>query len=149
MVSRTAKEEIRTGHAISLNLPAHIPLAPFFHRKAFEHKIWGKTGEQYTDRRNDVQASYRRKGYEVEIRTEGDDPSKAPVADEELHFNSQSGTQFDGLRHFGHLSLNVYYGGIPRKDLQAHFDGKIQHTHNFHADLKSQSVHLGIQDWAA
>lgn len=148
VVARTAKEEIRTGHAISLNLPAHIPLKPYFSRKPFEHKIWGKTGGLYTERRQEIQDEMRERGYTTEIRTEGDDETKAPVSDEEIHFNSQSGTQWDGLRHFGHLSLNCFYQGIPRQDIQSHY-GDQKHTHNFHADAKSQTVQLGIQDWAA
>lgn len=90
----------------------------------------------------------KRKGYHVETRAEGDEATKAPVSDEEIHVNSQSGTQWDGLRHFGHLSLNCFYQGIPRKDVQSHY-GEQHHTHNPHADLKSNSVQLGIQDWAA
>jgi hypothetical protein len=170
VVARTAKDEIRTGHSISLNLPVHIPLKPFFHRKPFEHKIWGKEGGLYTERRKEIQDAMRKRGYDTEIRTEGDDESKAPVSDEELHFNSQSGTQWDGLRHFGHLSLNCFYqgmlscvhwirqtrtitysnvfSGIPRQDIQSHY-GEIKHTHNYHADSNSQTIQLGIQDWAA
>jgi hypothetical protein len=110
--------------------------------------LWGKSGNFYAAGRKEVQTTMKRKGYHVEVRTEGDDETKVPVSDEEVHFNSQSGTQWDGLRHFGHLSLNCFYQGIPRKDIQSHY-GQQQHTHNPHADLKSHAVQLGIQDWAA
>lgn len=127
---------------------AHTPRQPYFHRKPFEHKIWGKSGTVYAERRKSVQTTMRRKGYTVEDRTEGDDENKGAVSDEEIHFNSQSGTQWDGLRHFGHLTLNCFYQGIPRQDIQSHF-GLQRHTHNPHADAKSHAVQLGIQDWAA
>lgn len=110
--------------------------------------MWGSSGGAIVQHRKEVQDTMRRKGYHVEIRTEGDDENKMPVSDEEVSFNSQSGTQWDSLRHFGHLSLNCFYQGIPRQDIQSHF-GEIKHTHNPDADAKSQTVQLGIQDWAA
>lgn len=147
LVARTAKEEVRTGHAISLNWPVHLPLDPLFKRRKAQHTLFANGSTDVVERRQAVQDTMRRKGYHVEVRLENDDPARAPLSDDELHINTQSGTQWDGLRHFGHISLNCFYQGIPRHDIHSTFDMN-RHTHNPHADAKSLAAQLGIQNWA-
>jgi kynurenine formamidase len=148
VVAKTAREEIRSGHAISLNWPVHLPLQPMFGRRAAEHKLIAKHPKEVVERRQAVQDTMRRKGYQIESRVENDDATKAPLSDDELHINTQSGTQWDGLRHFGHISLNCFYQGIPRQDIQSTFDIANRHTHNPHVDEKAHAAQLGIQNWA-
>jgi kynurenine formamidase len=147
LIAKTAKEEIRTGHAISLNWPIHLPLTPFFGRRSAQHKLLARRANDFAQRREAVQDTMKRKGYHVESRTENDDPSQGPLSDDELHINTQSGTQWDGMRHYGHISLNCFYQGIPRKDIHSTFD-QITHTQNPYADVKSHAAQLGIQNWA-
>lgn len=141
VVLRTAKDEIRTGHTVSLNLPLHLPLKPFFHRKALDHTIWGKKGGRYQEAREAVRAAMGEQGHAVQIRAKGEE---AAVSDEEIHLNSQSGTQWDGLRHFGHLTLDCFYQGVPRDAIQSTF-GTQKHDA---IEPAKDTDRLGIQSWA-
>ncbi|CAO1624305.1 unnamed protein product [Sympodiomycopsis kandeliae] len=113
---RAAKEEIRTGTSISLSWPMHLPLQPGFSRRKFEHKAWGKknaTGEM------------------------------GAKSDDEIHLNPQSGSQWDGFAHFGHLQLNSFYGGHSREQIH----------NSFNRDKDSSSTEpyshgLSIHHWA-
>lgn len=154
LVARTAKEEIRTGQTISLNWAAHLPLSPFFNRRAAQHNIWGKGGPQILERRRAVKEGMRLKGYAVDSRHDEDEQS-APISDDELHINTQSGTQWDGLRHYGHISLNCFYQGIPRKTIQDQYTGRDSHVGNESLlttqpdnDAQSAASRLGIHNWA-
>ncbi len=50
-----------------------------------------------------------------------DDPA-VPISDELLELNTQSGSQWDGLRHYGHLPLSVFYGGASRASIHDSFN---------------------------
>jgi len=36
--------------------------------------------------------------------------------DDELHFNTQSGSQWDSLKHFGHQKSRMYYNGLSHEE---------------------------------
>lgn len=162
VVARTAKEEIRTGHAVSLNWATHLPIDPYFHRKRAHHTLWGKGGKAIVERRVAVRESMRRKGYATELRHDAQNPEAAPISDDEMHINTQSGTQWDGLRHYGHISLDCFYQGIPRAAIQNTFTGKGSEEGNERvligkdagADVhpgvaaSSPAARLGIHNWA-
>jgi len=113
VVARAAKEEIRTGKSVCLNWPLQFLTAPAFGRPAVVHDIVRKHGRT------------------------------GPHRDDELHMNTQSGTQWDGLRHFGIGRHNVFYQGVPDEEIPV---GKIDipHAHKVNPDL----IKLGIHNWA-
>lgn len=74
----------------------HLPIDPAFGRKAATHTPWGKGGDFYTSHRRAVLHERRVAGEAVEDRSDGDE--KAAVSDDEIHINTQSGSQWDGLR---------------------------------------------------
>ncbi|KAJ6070531.1 putative cyclase [Penicillium canescens] len=43
--------------------------------------------------------------------------SSGLVFDDTLSMNTQSGSQWDGFRHFGHMTKNVFYNGLLRADV--------------------------------
>lgn len=118
VILRAAKDEIKVGRTVSLNWPVHLPAEPFFRRKALTHKPFGKGGAAYTDPRDAYVASIRATNPDVTVRED----TKVPVSDEMLELNTQSGSQWDGFRHFGHMPLNVFYGGASRASIQDSFD---------------------------
>ncbi|SPO28117.1 uncharacterized protein UTRI_04508_B [Ustilago trichophora] len=118
LVLRTAKEQIKLGRTVSLNWPLHLPAEPFFRRKTLTHKPYGKGGPGYTNPRDAYVATVRAKNPDLVVRHD----SKVPVSDELLELNTQSGSQWDGFRHYGHQPLNVFYGGASRASIHDTFD---------------------------
>ena len=150
VVARSAQEEIRTGHSIALNWPAHLPVQPFYGRKPFEHKLIAKSDKKADERRQAVVDRYRSrsKTHSSAPETNTDEGAHIPVADEELHFNSQSGTQWDCFRHYGHVNLGVHYQGVPRVEIQESFnDSTRPHNPNFESP-SAPALKLGVQNWA-
>ena len=90
-VVRAASREIRTGEHVQLDwcLSDNIEF-PGFGRKKFQQRII--------------------------------DGSKAPKGaamfgfDDELHFNTQSGSQWDSLKHFAHQQSQMYYNGLSHNE---------------------------------
>ncbi|KAJ3740319.1 hypothetical protein DFH05DRAFT_1405343 [Lentinula detonsa] len=70
---------------------------------------------------------------------------KAPrvVRDDEIHINTQSGTQWDGLRHFGLQEHGVFYNNTPQHAMA----GGIIPIHDPLA-IDPALAHIGIQNWA-
>lgn len=149
-VLRAAKEEIRTGRTITLNWPLHLPAEPFFRRRAVTHKPFGKGGDCYIKRRDEfVKHTQQQPGMENVV-NRGED-SSVPVSDEVLELNTQSGSQWDGLRHYGHIPLNVFYGGRTRAEIQDTFnDTSPQPTNPREWDSEAARKRnvLGIQNLA-
>ncbi|CAI6341017.1 unnamed protein product [Periconia digitata] len=79
----TASREIATGESIQLDWPLHNVQFPGFSRKPFEHT------------KVDLQPLINFKGM-----------------DDELYINTQSGSQWDGLKHFAHQATGKYYNGL-------------------------------------
>lgn len=117
LVLRSAKEQIKLGRTVSLNWPVHLPAEPFFRRKALTHKPYGKGGPGYTDKRDEYVAHVRKSRPDVVVKED----EKVPISDELLELNTQSGSQWDGFRHFGHMPLNVFYGGASRASVHDSF----------------------------
>ncbi|KAK4705476.1 hypothetical protein P7C70_g728, partial [Phenoliferia sp. Uapishka_3] len=138
VIAKAAASEIRTGHFVSLNLPIQLPSKPSFHRQAPAVKL--------LPLHNDMNLV------------------SVPVRDDEIHMNSQvrpfasayvavlwterlslqSGTQWDGLRHFGILKGMCFYQGIPSEDVRV---GAIVVDDPLNIDTKE--LELGIHHWAA
>ncbi|GJJ11767.1 hypothetical protein Clacol_006005 [Clathrus columnatus] len=69
--------------------PIGFPSKPMFNRKLPEHRLVSNT------------------------------PVPRPAAnDDELHINTQSGTQWDGLRHFGIFSAKCFYQGVKADSIE-------------------------------
>ncbi|PWN44191.1 hypothetical protein IE81DRAFT_311036 [Ceraceosorus guamensis] len=117
LVLRTSKEEVRTGVTIPLNWSFNKPELPLFGRCAVSHTTVTKSGPAVIDKRKAVKSALYSKGVFVEDRSDPSKPEEMPMADEEIHFNTQSGSQWDGFLHFGHLGLNCFYQGIKKSDI--------------------------------
>ncbi|KII89473.1 hypothetical protein PLICRDRAFT_609462 [Plicaturopsis crispa FD-325 SS-3] len=113
LVKQAATEEIQTGKTISLNWPINFPSKPMFSRKEPQHTIIAKRGLEAAGR------------------------------DDELHINTQSGTQWDGLKHFGILEHGIFYNNTPAASLQA---GQNLISDPLKVDL--EQIKLGIHNWA-
>ncbi|KXL51068.1 MAG: hypothetical protein FE78DRAFT_74794 [Acidomyces sp. 'richmondensis'] len=93
-----AKKEIQTGESVSVNWPINKLHQPGFNRMAPEHRF---------------------------IDLEPD--SGHPVHDDEIHINTQSGSQWDGLKHHGHIASGLYYNGLKHEDVPKTLDNGIHH----------------------
>ncbi|EED17135.1 conserved hypothetical protein [Talaromyces stipitatus ATCC 10500] len=87
VVQAAASSEIRTGRHIQLDWPLHSLSYPGFGRKEFEHKVISL---------HDGLDIY---GF-----------------DDELHINTQSGSQWDGLKHHASQEHAVFYNGLKFDD---------------------------------
>lgn len=113
VVQRAASEEIKTGKCVSLNWPIQYPANPMFGRKHADVHMMQKEGTQKM------------------------------VRDEELHINTQSGSQWDGLRHFACLTEGVFYNNTPVDSLPA---GRVAIEDPLNID--PALLKIGIQNWA-
>jgi len=68
---------------------------------------------------------------------------EALVRDDEIHINTQSGTQWDGLRHFPILAHGVFYNNTPLNSLPS----GIVPLPNPH-QIDQAHGRIGIQNWA-
>ncbi|KAF8589752.1 hypothetical protein K439DRAFT_1651505 [Ramaria rubella] len=120
VVQRAASEGIKRVHAFCLSFvflpvrPVNFPAKPLYGRKAPDHRIVSNTAVP-----------------------------RPAVNDDELHINTQSGTQWDGLRHFGIASAAVFYQGVPADSIQK---GKIEIDDPLNVD--PDLIKLGIHNWA-
>ncbi|PWN51536.1 hypothetical protein IE53DRAFT_386095 [Violaceomyces palustris] len=149
VVARSAREEIRTGRSISLNWPLHLPEVPFFGRRSFNHEPLAKGSASHRKRRDDIVEAMRREGKQVANVGQGTDT--VPICDEHLMMNTQSGSQWDGLRHYGHFGLNCFYGGASCESIQGTFSGISEQGLNpeqMNSNESRDKNHLGIQNLA-
>ncbi|RPD71268.1 hypothetical protein L226DRAFT_574034 [Lentinus tigrinus ALCF2SS1-7] len=65
------------------------------------------------------------------------------VHDDHLHINTQSGTQWDGMKHFGLLHHGLFYQGTPASFFK---NGKI--TIESPTDVDPDLIKYGIHNWA-
>ena len=85
-----AAKEIKTGRSISLDWGLEKVEKPFGNRKGLEHKF----------------IDWRTKpGFDFFC------------YDDEINVNTQAGSQWDGLRHWGHMKTGLYYNGTHHDDL--------------------------------
>ena len=55
----------------------------------------------------------------------------SPIAlSDEIHINTQSGSQWDGFKHYGHGASDCYYNGLKHDDVAASLDNGIHHWNN-------------------
>ncbi|KAJ3768262.1 hypothetical protein FB446DRAFT_287921 [Lentinula raphanica] len=82
---------------------------------------------------------FRRKSPEVRMMPQ----TPRIVRDDEIHINTQSGTQWDGLRHFGIQEHGVFYNNTPH-------DAMVGGIVSLHDPLVVDPAfaHIGIQNWA-
>ncbi|EXJ80708.1 hypothetical protein A1O3_06992 [Capronia epimyces CBS 606.96] len=89
-----AKEEIRAGESVVLNLPLHLPYhSSNIGRCEFSHKFLADAFEQ-------------------------------KCVDDEITINTQATSQWDGLLHFANQDLSVYYNGVPYEAASIHRSDK-------------------------
>ncbi|KAL8276419.1 hypothetical protein RQP46_011171 [Phenoliferia psychrophenolica] len=115
VVAKAAAAELRTGEFVSLNLPIQMPAKPCFHRKE-----------------PDVQL--------VALPT----MEHLPVRDDVLHINSQSGSQWDGLRHFGIIEGMCFYQGVPSDSIKT---GSVDTTDPL--KINPEDLKLSIHHWSS
>ncbi|KAI8974211.1 hypothetical protein BD414DRAFT_498480 [Trametes punicea] len=68
---------------------------------------------------------------------------RGAIHDDILHINTQSGTQWDGLKHFGLLKHGVFYQGTPASFFQS---GQIRIADPTNVD--PELIKFGIHNWA-
>ncbi|KAN0075563.1 putative cyclase domain containing protein [Tylopilus felleus] len=113
VVQRAAREEIRSGRTVSLNWPIHFPFRPAFGRKV------------------------------PSIRTFVKESPSIPIRDDVIHVNTQYGSQWDGLKHFGLTAHNVFYNNTPAEALS---EGEME-IHD-PTEIDHARVKLGIHNWS-
>lgn len=91
-VVKAAAAEIQTGERVSLDWYLNLPTFPSFGRPAF--------------------------GWKMENRRHPDG-TKRIVNDDFLDINTQSSSQWDGLRHYGYQRAGRYYGGRTQAEVEA------------------------------
>ncbi|OLN82140.1 hypothetical protein CCHL11_07662 [Colletotrichum chlorophyti] len=88
-VAAAAQSEIKTGARISLNWSLKAQSSPFFSRPPFRHRV-------------------------LQI------PQGSGFGNDEIWtFNTQSSSQWDGLRHFGYQKEQKFYNGVTMNDVHA------------------------------
>jgi len=113
LVARTAREEIKTGKRVSLNWPVNFPSKPMFGRKVPEHII------------------QLLPSIPVPI-----------VNDDVLHMNTQSGSQWDGLRHVGLIEAGCFYQGVLPEEIPKGLNTITE------GNMDVAQTKLGIHNWA-
>ncbi|KAL4065068.1 hypothetical protein J3A83DRAFT_4435575 [Scleroderma citrinum] len=113
VVQRAAKQEIRTGRTVCLNWPLQFPSRPAFGRKI------------------------------PSILTFAKDNPGLPIRDDVIHINTQSGSQWDGLKHYGLEEYNVFYNNTPAESLS---DGNLE-IHD-PSEIDRVRIKLGIHNFA-
>ncbi|KAJ7237738.1 putative cyclase-domain-containing protein [Mycena haematopus] len=114
LVKQSAAEEIKTGKTVSLNWPLNFPDKPMFGRIPPEIKL-------------------------IQKQKEGRNYSR----DDEIHINTQSGTQWDGLRHFPILEHEMFYNNTPSSTLPRGL-----HSMPDPHQIDPTYTWIGIQNWA-
>jgi len=83
---------------------------------------------------------FGRKSPEVHMKVR--EPTRI-TRDDGIHMNTQSGTQWDGLRHFGIVEHGVFYNNTPKDSLPMGIVS-MPDPHDIDPSLKK----IGIQNWA-
>ncbi|KAJ7189522.1 hypothetical protein GGX14DRAFT_383142 [Mycena pura] len=118
LVKQSASEEIRTGKTVSLNWPLNFPAKPMFGRLPPQIKLIQKQSKE--DYRDDL------------------------ARDDEIHINTQSGSQWDGLRHCPVLEHEMFYNKLIRRPRSSRGIHPIEDP----LQIDSSYTRIGIQNWA-
>ncbi|KAF7359051.1 Serine/threonine protein kinase PRP4 [Mycena sanguinolenta] len=113
VVKAAASEEIKTGRSVSLNWPLNFPEKPLFERKS------------------------------PEIHMKLREPVVYGAITDLFPQNTQSGTQWDGMRHFPLLEHGVFYNNTPGSSLP-HGIRPLPNPH----EIDPAHARIGIQNWA-
>ena len=89
-----AKSEIQSGKTIALNWGLEKLHQPGFGRCSLQHKL----------------VDWKQKAIEL-----GTPPFFS--YDDEISVNTQAGSQWDGIRHWGHQESGTYYNGVKHADV--------------------------------
>jgi hypothetical protein len=101
-VIQNAAKEIKAGKSVQLDL-------------RLDHFSYGIAGRE---RFKQVIVDFRERNR--------DNPLYDIIAhDDVLHFNTQSSSQWDGLRHAGLQDSAAYYNGVKHRDIDEKGDGKL------------------------
>lgn len=70
--------------------------------------------------------------------------------DDLIHINTQSGSQWDGLRHWGHQDTGLYYNGLKHDDISdpAHRDVNSLHHWSKRGGIVGRAVLIDYASWA-
>lgn len=90
-----AAQEVKAGLSVSLDLPLNIFDYVIANRRLFEQKVL-----DFKEMNSSI-------GH-----------------DDELHFNTQSSSQWDGLTHCGLQDQELYYNGLKHEDIIKRRDGR-------------------------
>ncbi|KAF7314967.1 hypothetical protein MIND_00010800 [Mycena indigotica] len=131
VVKKSATEEIRTGRTVSLNWPLNFPSKPMFNRIPPEIN--------YIQRQREGRNISRF----VQTRCDASGLNDASHSDDEIHINTQSGSQWDGLRHFPIMEHETFYNNTLATDLPR----GIHHIEDPH-QIDPTFTRIGIQNWA-
>ncbi|GBE82866.1 hypothetical protein SCP_0412530 [Sparassis crispa] len=112
-VVQEAAKEIKLGKTVCLNWPVNFPSNPAFGRQPPHHELWNKMEETHA------------------------------INDDAIHINTQSGTQWDGLRHFGVLEHKVFYNNTPADSFP-----RGSFTMSDPNKVDPEVIKLGIHNWA-
>lgn len=93
-----ANKEVKTGRRIQLDWSLDNVNFPSVGRKVFEHKL-------------------------VDLAPHG-----FKALDDEINMNTQSGSQWDGLKHAAHQGTGMYYNGVSHEEALA---GPVNGTHRW------------------
>ena len=113
-IKREAFKEARDGVSISLNWPLNAIAKPGFGRRAFEHVVISVL----------------------------DAPNPGHTFDDEVAFNTQSSSQWDGLVHFGHQPTGLYYNAS--KPTKENLMGGFRHRDKTIPTLNHWHQHGGL-----
>lgn len=115
-----AAREIQTGNSVALNWGLEQMAKPFGARKPLDHKF----------------IDWREK-----------DGFDFYSYDDEINVNTQAGSQWDGLRHWGHGKTGLYYNGIHHDDLLKSPHLGMDHLSK-RGGIVGRGVLLDYQSWA-
>jgi len=117
VVQRAAREEVKTGQTVSLNWHINFPEKSMFNRQS------------------------------PHIESIRFTPGLDAITDDVIHINTQSGTQWDGMKHFGLLAHNIYYNNVPADEIRT---GKLSFPDptKLETEENQKLLKLGIQNWA-
>lgn len=105
-VVQAAASEIKTGKSVSLNWGLENLSCPGFGRKKLAHT--------FVDWRTNTRIS----GEELSKHEWKEGEGKGFYTyDDEVGFNTQCGSQWDGLRHWGHSKTGLYYNGLKHEEV--------------------------------
>jgi len=108
-----ARLVVSLGRTVSLNWPIHFPSRPVFGRKIPSITTFSKAGPTI------------------------------PIRDDIIHINTQSGSQWDGLKHYGLRDYNVFYNNTPADALS---EGEME-LHD-PSEIDYSKIKLGMHNWA-